>query len=112
MSSWESSILSLTYSDVAKVFRLEKFKDGEFTETQYVEVGSIKCAIDKKEVTQISEMSSVAMEYVLFADTYSDVREGDTLEVTRFGDTITFEVGAIYKYSSHLEGHLERKERV
>lgn len=106
--------LERTYADRVTVQRVEKVKVNGETKQQLVTVFEQRpCRISQKTLGtngQTESVNNIAYETKLFIAPELEIRQGDTLTVTRGEFTRTYTAGEPFPYSSHQEISIQRKD--
>src|SRR5690625_5072452 len=109
--------LEKMYEDRATISRFEEYKTdwGETRKTdKLVPVHlDVPCRISQRQLASNNQTETVnPIEYgvKLFISPDIEIRQGDTIEVTRQGITRAYTAGEPFIYGSHQEVSLERKD--
>ncbi|EQK39821.1 ribosomal L23 family protein [[Clostridium] bifermentans ATCC 638] len=115
----EAEILEMTYLDRCTIKRKVKVKNedtGVTSSELKIIAENVKCALSNKEsvVSVIKEdgAGKIVSNNQLFANPNTDIKEGDTVEVTVMGELSIYLASKPFKYPSHLEVFITEKERV
>lgn len=105
--------LERMYTDRVTVQRVEKVKVSGETKQQLVTVYTDQpCRISQKSLgtnDQTESVNNIAYETKLFAAPELEIKQGDTLTVTRGQITRTYTAGEPFPYPSHQEISIQRK---
>lgn len=110
-------ILESTYFDRCTIKRKEKIKNPNTGVTETVEViiaENVKCALSKSDNQVMSGegVGNLSFNHKLFLNPNTDIKEGDTVEVTVMGKISIYLASKPFYYPSHSESLLSYKERV
>lgn len=103
----EAEILGLTYFDTFTVKRKVKNKneDTGVTETQTVVIAeNIKGAVSKKDSQLMATdgVGKLVYTHELFTYPNTDIKEGDTIEVSSIGEKTIYLASKPFKYASYV----------
>ncbi len=105
--------LERTYTDRVTVQRVEKVKvNGETKQRTVVVYTDQPCRISQKTLgtnDQTESVNHIAYETKLFAAPELEIKQGDTLTVTRGQLTRTYTAGEPFMHESHQEISIQRK---
>lgn len=113
----EAEILETTYFDKAIIYGQVEYKksNGATAFKQGIKAENIKCAISKKEVSNVNQTdttNNIEYNLVMFCAPDTLIIAGDDVEVTfPNGLKRKYEAGEYFPYESHLEVPLLRKDK-
>ncbi|MNI47652.1 hypothetical protein D3C73_1021830 [compost metagenome] len=104
-----------TYTDRMTVQRVEKVKVNGETKQQLVTVFEQQpCRISQKTLSangQTESVNKIAYETKLFTSPELEIKQGDTLTVTRGNITRKYTAGEPFPYESHQEISIQREDK-
>lgn len=110
----ELEILESTYYDTAKIIG---YRDVEttsgITRLEEIEICDIKCALSKTQLGYIEKQeANNLLDYslVMFCNPTIDIKAGDKIIINQMGRELEFIAGEPFKYTSHQEVPLTRKD--
>jgi hypothetical protein len=113
----ESEILELTYFDKATIYGQIEYKkpNGATTFKSGVKAENIKCAVSKKDVSNVKQTdttNNIQYNVLMFCSSEVSIVAGDDVEITfESGIKRKYEAGEFFPYSNHLEVPLLRKDK-
>ncbi|MDU5141068.1 MAG: ABC transporter ATP-binding protein [Paenibacillus dendritiformis] len=109
------SVLETNYTDRMTIFRMQDGKRGGETVLTLEEVSvSLPCRISQTGLAknqQTSVQNDIRYDAKLFCAPEWDIRQGDTIDVTRGARTRRYIAGEPFPYDTHQEVGLQRKDR-
>ena len=104
------------YTDRCTIYRYQAVKDPDTKETKLVPQPVYvdqPCRISQRALAQNGQteaQNNIAYETKLFIAPELEIRQGDSIEVTRNDVTRRYKAGEPFLYSTHQEVSLQRKE--
>ncbi len=102
------------YTDLCTVERYTEVEEDSETRRKLVTVyENLPCRISQKALGsnhQTDSVNRISYETKLFLDSYYEIRQGDTLSVTRQGICRLYKAGEPFVYRRHQEILLEKKD--